>query len=154
MSEKGVGGSHDLFTGLHYHTRARRPCADTLVWLSLPSMTHSCWERRLWTQTADVTLGNPNRAPAPALANLSSTSLSSFTILLEPGPGFHPGKGSGQWQLPQRLPWRKQNYQRQPSVFPLGKASTGQCPSLLPAVLGHQQTQTRGPCLELPQKAP
>ena len=88
--------SHDLLMQLHHLTWylhlsyiGRYP-----VWLSPLWMSHICWKRRLLTQAAGITLGNPN-SPYPALAD----SLSSFPflyLLLE--LGFSPRKGSGQLQ--------------------------------------------------------
>ena len=104
-------------------------------------MNYICWQSSRWTQTADVTLENPNRA----LADISWTSLSFLfpRILLEPGPGFCPRKGSSQLQQLKTLAWRNQNQQRQPSL-PLGQARTGPCPGPVPALLGRKEARPRG----------
>lgn len=108
-------------------------------------MNHTCWQSSLWTQAADVTLVNPNRAPA----EVSRTSLSSFLfrrILLEPGPGFCPRKGSSRLEQLKTLAQRKQNRQRQPSL-PLRQARMSPCPGPVPALLGHKQARPRGHAL-------
>lgn len=142
--------------------------SDILVWLSLLYMTHICWERSLGTQTADVTLGNPNRASAPSLAETSCTSLSFFPsshVLLEPGPAFCPRKGSGQLQKLKTLPWRNQNQQRQPFLFPLDKARLATAPAQcllcwgtsVPRLKGHASSFLRMLCdiqRRVLQKAP
>ena len=87
--------SHDLLMQLHHLTWylhlsyiGRYP-----VWLSPLWISHICWKRRLLTQTAGVTLGNPN-SPYPAL--VESLSFPFLYLLLE--PGFSPRKGGGQLQ--------------------------------------------------------
>lgn len=90
---------------------------------------------------------NSGKSRSLALAEISSTSLSSFPfshILHEPEPGFSL---DGAWSAAaaENTALEETKSAEAALCLPAGYARTGHCPGLAPAVLGHNQAQTPGP---------